>query len=166
MVLIGIIGELGSGKTLSLTYMALRNYYKNKTIYSNYKLNFPYKPISNVDDIVGMKNGFLCADELWTWVDSRVSGSKKNKFITMVLAKSRKRGIDIGYTAQYFKSIDVRIRSVTDFIALPKLNDKETICTLPVYSNPSFKLQKIFKFRAGQIFKLYDTNEEIEELTF
>jgi hypothetical protein len=50
--------------------------------------------------------------------DSRASGSKKNKFITPILAKSRKRGIQIAYTVQYFKQIDIRIRTVTDFICI------------------------------------------------
>ena len=106
-----------------------------------------------------------------TWVsydhkDSRVSGSKKNKFITPILAKSRKRGIHLGYTCQYFKSIDIRIRTVTDFVCLPKMNEKETVCRLFVYSNPSMVLQRIFKFKSQPIYELYDTNEEVEELAF
>lgn len=101
---------------------------------------------------------------LWTWADSRVSGSKKNKFITMVLAKSRKRGINIGYTAQYFRSVDVRIRTVTDFLAVPTLNNKETICKLMIYSNPSMRPQRVFKFRTYPLFQLYDTKEEIEDM--
>ena len=84
----------------------------------------------------------------------------------MVLGKSRKRAIDIGFTAQYFKSVDIRIRTVTDFIATPKLNASETICTVPVYSYPSMTLQKTFKFRTAPIFEMYDTEEEIDELEF
>lgn len=74
---------------------------------------------------------------------------------------SRKRGINIAYTAQYFKQIDVRIRTVTDFVVLPKMNSKETKCKLFVYSHPSMSLQKIWHFRTQPVFDLYDTNEEI-----
>lgn len=162
-----ILGELGSGKTLSLTYLALRNYLKGRKIYANYHLRkIPYTLITKPDEILGMSEGFCAFDELWTWADSRMSGSKKNKFITPILAKSRKRGIHIAYTLQYFKSIDIRIRMVTDFVCIPRLNDKETICWLYVYTNPSMILQKIFKFKTQPIHDLYDTSEEIEDLTF
>lgn len=94
-----------------------------------------------------------------------MSGSKKNKFLTYVLAKSRKRGINIGYTCQYFKSVDVRIRATTDFICVPRLNAKETICKLFVYDQ-SGQLHKTWKFRTAPVFQLYDTKEEVEELDF
>jgi hypothetical protein len=95
-----------------------------------------------------------------------MSGSKKNKFITPILAKSRKRGVNIAYTVQYFKSLDIRIRTVTDFICIPRMNEKETRCTLMVYSNPSMQLQRVFKFRTAPIFELYNTNEEVAKLDF
>ena len=49
---------------------------------------------------------------------------------------------------------------------MPKLNEKETICTLPVYTNHSYQLQRVFKFRTEPIFNLYDTKEEIQEFGF
>lgn len=167
MVLMAILGELGSGKTLSLTYLALRNYYKGRNIYANYALKkIPFTLITQPEQILQMHDGFAALDELWTWADSRASGSKKNKFITPILSKSRKRGVHLGYTCQYFKSIDIRIRTVTDFVCMPKMNEKESICRLFIYSNPSMVLQRVFKFRAAPIFELYDTNEEVTELAF
>lgn len=102
--------------------------------------------------------------QLWTWCDSRLSGSHKNKFVTMVLAKSRKRDIHIAYTTQYFKAVDIRIRTVTDFVAIPQLNSKETLCTLKIYSNPAMVLQQVYRFRTQPLWSLYDTHEEVEEL--
>jgi len=64
MVLMGILGELGSGKTLALTYLALRNYsLKQRTIYSNYNLKFPHIHVKTPDDVLGMKDGFAALDE-------------------------------------------------------------------------------------------------------
>lgn len=166
IVLLGIVGELGSGKTLALTYLAWRNYSKGMKIYSNYKLNFPYTPIQTPDDIINMKDGFASLDELWLYADSRLSASKKNKFVTMVLAKSRKRSINIGFTTQSFGQVDKRIRTVTDFVCLPKLNNSETVCKLAVYSNPSMSLMRTFRFKTQAIFNMYDTEEEISELIF
>lgn len=148
-----------------MTYLAARNYMKGRQIFSNYNLNFPHQLVNTPEEIVDMKEGMFCGDELWTWADSRMSGSKKNKFLTYILSKSRKRGINISYTVQYFKQIDIRIRAVTDFIAVPRLNDKETICKLFIYDQ-SGMLHKTFKFRTAPIFQLYDTKEEVQELDF
>lgn len=166
MTLIGIVGELGAGKTLALTYLAARNRLQGKQIYANYKLNFAYVPVTNPLQISSMKEGFFAADELWTWADSRASGSKKNKFITPILAKSRKRGIHIGYTTQYFKQIDVRIRMVTDFIGIPVISKDMKRCVLNIYTNYSGKLMKTYKFNTEDVFSLYDTNEEVVDFEF
>jgi hypothetical protein len=82
----------------------------------------------------------------------------------MVLAKSRKRGINIAYTTQYFRAVDVRIRTVTDMVAIPQLNSKETKCQLTIYANPSMSRLEKFRFLTHPIWDLYDTNEEVEEL--
>jgi len=164
MVLMGIMGELGAGKTLCLTYFALRNYHKQRQLFMNYHLKkLPYTYVKSPEDILNMRDGFAGLDELWTWADSRISSSKKNKFITLVLAKSRKRGINICYSVQYFKSVDIRIRTVTDFLVLPRLNEKETVCSAFVYTNHGMQLQRVFKFKTAPIFDLYDTKEEVEE---
>jgi len=65
MVLMAIVGNLGAGKTLALTYLAWRNMGKGLKIYSNYNLKFPYIPIKNVNDVLGMSEGFFAGDELW-----------------------------------------------------------------------------------------------------
>jgi hypothetical protein len=112
------------------------------------------------------RNDKIISRHLWIWADSRISGSKRNKFITMVLAKSRKRGINIGYTTQYFKQVDIRIRQVTDFLVVLRLNEPETKCNLFVYAHPSMQLQRVYKFRTAPIFELYNTKEEIAQIDF
>ena len=84
----------------------------------------------------------------------------------MVLAKSRKRDLDIVYTTQSFRQIDIRIRNVSDFVAMPRLNESETVCRVMVYSNPSLQLKRVYKFRTKEIFDLYDTKEEVKALDF
>lgn len=124
----------------------------------------PYTYVGSAEQVLTMNDGFLAADELWTWCDSRISGSKKNKFVTLVLAKSRKRGIHIAYSTQYFKAVDIRVRTVTDMIAIPRLNSRETICTLNIYSNPGLTYLERFRFMTRPIWDLYDTTEEVKEL--
>jgi len=63
MVLMAITGNLGSGKTLSLTYLAYRNLMKGLTIYSNYHLMFPFNYVTSVKQLNSMKSGFFAGDE-------------------------------------------------------------------------------------------------------
>ena len=45
--MIGIfLGEQNSGKTLSMVFHAYRYHKKGYTTYANFKLNFPYKPLT------------------------------------------------------------------------------------------------------------------------
>lgn len=164
MVLMAICGELGAGKTLCLTYFAYRNWCKGKDIYSNYKLAFPHKFIGSVRQIDTMTQGFFAGDELWLWLDSRCSISKKNKVVSAILLKSRKRDVHICYTTQSFNQVDRRVRNITDFIAIPKLNPREDVCRVIVFTNPSLQPVKTYKFLTNPIFDLYDTTEEIDIL--
>ncbi len=160
--------KLGTGKTLCLTYMAWKNHLKGMKLFTNYNLvGLPHTRIRNAEDIVAMKDGFAALDELWTWVDARQSGKKKNKFITLVLAKSRKRGLDIAYTTQRFYNIDIRVRQVTDLIVIPQMSSSGKFCTVRVYDNPiTPQPVKLLKFFTFPIFKLYDTTEEVDEFNY
>lgn len=161
-----IIGELGAGKTLCLTYMCYRNYLKGKKIFSNYELKFPHTKVKELDDLLNMKEGFAGMDELWLWVDCRASASKKNRVISAILLKSRKRGIHICYVTQAFRQVDVRIRNVTDFIGIPMLSPREDWCRFNVITNPGFDLVKSYTFPTAKYFQLFDTREEIDPMDF
>jgi hypothetical protein len=169
MVLVAIIGELGCGKTLALTFLAWHNYQnKGKKIFSNYKFKtIPFEYVSEAEDINNMHSGFFAGDELWLWLDSRSSHSKKNKFISSILIKSRKRNLEIVYTTQSFFQIDVRVRNITDFIITPVLSKSERTCKLLWYTKESFMMNKpvkIIKFKTKDFFDMYDTTEEIEPI--
>lgn len=169
MVLVALIGELGCGKTLGLTFLAWHNHFKKaRKIFSNYSLKgIPYEFVDDVDDIDNMHNGFFAADELWLWLDSRSSHSKKNKFIGKILVKSRKRNMEIVYTTQSFFQMDVRIRNITDFIITPVMSRSERFCKLLWFTKASILINKpikIIKFRTAPFFDMYDTSEEVQPL--
>ena len=164
MVLMAIVGSLGAGKTLALTYLAWRNYRKGVKIYANYDLKIPYTPVKTIKDVLNMKEGFFAGDELWNWLDSRTSMKKKNQIVGNFLLTSRKRGVNFAFTTQTFGQIDLRIRRVCDFIAMPNLTVDEKICRLVIFSNPSLQLVKMYKFKTAPIFELYDTHEVVDAL--
>jgi hypothetical protein len=61
MVLFAIVGELGAGKTLALTYLAWTNWYKKgRKIYSNYNLyGIPFTKVKSMPDLENMQKGFF-----------------------------------------------------------------------------------------------------------
>jgi hypothetical protein len=101
---------------------------------------------------------------LWSWIDSRTSSSKRNRAINAILLSSRKRGVHFAYTTQSFRQTDIRIRKITDFIAVPYLSPNNDWCRLIIYNNPTFDILKAFKFRTEKFFKLYSTKEEVAQL--
>jgi intein/homing endonuclease len=102
-------------------------------------------------------NGFVVHN-----CDSRLSSSGRNKFVTKVLLKSRKRDLDILYTTQSLGQVDTRIRRISDFICIPSFNEATGKCIARIYTHPSGYLLKVLKFDGRKIFPLYDTSEEIE----
>lgn len=98
-------------------------------------------------------------------MDSRYSGTKKNKVSSTILLRSRKKEIHLGFTTQHFGQIDKRIRDVTEFVAEPELNKNETLCRVYVYSVANGKLGRVlrsFKFLTAPFFQMYNTNEIVE----
>lgn len=169
MVLMAIVGELGAGKTLTLTYLAIRQWIqKNRKIYANYKLyGVPFYYVDSVKDIDAMEDGFCAMDEFWLWIDSRCSITTKNRLIGNILLKSRKRGLTIAYTTQTFEQIDKRIRKVTDFIAYPIMSVGSYNCKVIIFRGPKPSPAGIIDrlyFDPRVVYQAYNSNEEIKPL--
>jgi len=171
MVLFAIVGELGSGKTLALTYLAWNNWYhKKRRIYSNYDLyGFPYTKIESVPDLDKMSQGFFAGDELWLWLDSWEGRSKKQRLISSILLKSRKRNITIAFTSQSISQISKRIRDITDFIAYPLLSTDDSYCRLEVFRGSKPMLETRIKpaiyFWTEPVIAMFNTYQEVKPLS-
>lgn len=192
-------GAMGRGKTLSLTYQALRNYlymrdcdrcrtrfnfieergscpqcagkdFHRFPIYSNYSLAFPHIKINELEEMEHIRNGFVAIDEIWRYANSRESMRKRNKWVSLILAQSRKMEFELGFTAQNERQVDIWIRRVTDLIAVPNIDKKKGTCSIlffSYYDSPQpFTMSnfiKRFRFPIEPVFKLYNTWEVIEE---
>jgi len=117
----GLIGDIGTGKTMLMTYLGYQMYREGYNIYSNYNLNFKHKYIKNLedfDDIVEYPNAFLL-DEVWITADSRSSMKKRNISLSRILLQSRKLDSDVLYTTQFINQVDRRIRGISQCIMHP-----------------------------------------------
>lgn len=191
-MIIGYVGILGKGKTIAALQQAIKLLIKNikwgnkeYKIFTNIRLKLPFGLqkyvvfVNHVSQIKAMENGCFLFDEMWQWVDARLSTSKKNKFWSLWSVKTRKRNIDLLYTEQYELMIDVRIREITEFLCRPnqKILDvektlankfrravyKQTVVIVVPLKNPQQKPVR-YAISNAVFFPLYDTYEEPEEL--
>lgn len=171
MVLFAIEGELGAGKTISLTYLAWYNWFtKGRKIYANYDLyGIPFIKINSVPSIDKMSDGFVAFDEMWLWVDSYASKDKKTKLISDILLKSRKRFLTLCFTTQDMMQVARRVRKICDFSAYPNLNPDGSYCKIRTFkgfdSMPIHKKRPVstpIYFPTEYFYAMYDTTEEVK----
>jgi len=116
MTLTVVLGDVGSGKTLIATILAIRS---NKKIYANYTIkDEKFTKIEPIDLATLNEKAIIIIDEAYDWLESRISGRDINRFLSYILFQSRKRGIDFTLTAQLFSTIDVRFRQMANYFIL------------------------------------------------
>jgi len=120
-MLIGAFGGFGSGKTLILAsyccHVANKPNYK---VFTNFTVKHKNITIVEPIDLLNINptdyNVLLGLDEVYAWLDSRMSQTKVNRFLSWIILQSRKRNMDIFYTAQLGSSVDLRLRDLTDIV--------------------------------------------------
>jgi len=159
---------------MSLAWILWRNwFFKGLKIYSNIHLfKIPYYFISGINQLneikptdMGNDARYIGMDELWLYVDSRMSRTKKNIFVANILAKSRKRELTYISTTQVADSVEGRIRKILDFTFYPMLNREETIMKVLIFRTGYIKSQhfmKVMYYKTELAKLLYDTMEEID----
>ena len=186
----GIVGDCGSGKTLLMTILARIKQQKGQEIYSNYKLNFPFKKLTskffnNYKDFPIIK-AVVLFDELSLFYSSRRSMSKHNQKLKPFILQTRKRSLELYYTAQQLLLVDVNIRDNTDGIYYPsmivrrkikgkyfifhktetyeykKRDDLYLIYHYYKCADGGLKLMYGKRIKVNKFFDLYDTNEIID----
>ena len=166
-MLFSIVGELGAGKTLSLTFLTYKNwFFRRQKVYSNYHLyKIPYIYLEAVDQLTLMRDGIVAVDELWRICDTLLSRSKMHKLTSDILGRSRKRKLNYIFTAQLLETIAPRVRKVIDFVSYPLMNRTETICKIVIFRGSRARegtYMKTVYFKTDVVKQMYDTDEEID----
>jgi hypothetical protein len=173
MAVRGIVGDIGCGKTLLMTYLGYVCYKGGYTIYANYDLNFPYIPIDKIRDLdeLSTKQNLILLDEAWITADSRKSSTYTNIMLSRSVLQSRKNKADLIYTTQFVNQIDIRIRQITHQFLIPKIVYWTTEDIPAIIKATFYESVGSGKFRelGSKIFdiynthQLYNTNEIIKE---
>jgi len=177
-MIIGYFGNVRQGKTLSAVKELRKFHERGFKIYSNTWLNFEYTPLTlnYLFDIVEQDlsipdNCVFFIDEMHVWLDSRMSGSKRNRIASYFLLQTGKMGNNTDYglillfTSQYPDQIDKRLRHTLDIgVSCEKIihkNNKYFKLTKYFYKgSKSFNTTKLYK-ATDEDYKLYDTRKKI-----
>jgi len=170
--IISVNGGFGSGKTLMLTMLGYDYLKKEKVkVYSNYHLTYNYLPLTldfildAVINNVELHDAILLGDEIYTWLESRDSGSDVNKIFSYFIMQSRKRNVTIAYSAQLDSMVDKRLRLLASLkIECFKDFENNTINYIFLSSgNVPFSCSiPLDFFVVNRIFDMYDTSEIID----
>jgi hypothetical protein len=168
-----ISGNLGSGKTATLVWLARKHYAAGRKIMANFSLHDSFKATIAPAEILLMhrhQNCTILIDELWTMIDSRSSTTGENKFLNDIILSSRKRGVTIMGTSQMPSMVDKRYRDIADYTILCERKglDRSLNATIKVYvTSPDWAAKmglaiKGYRFKVRDVAHLYNTDETIE----
>jgi hypothetical protein len=164
MTLISILGDVGSGKTLLATFLAL---YETRPVFANYEIRIKNWHMLKPEKLNTLSKSLGIIDELYAWGDSRTSGALINRYMSYIIFQLRKRESDIIVTDQIEGVIDTRFRQMTNYkILAQNLGDGFEYW---VFKRTVFGLVGPTKFlipmeMAEQIFPYYDTMEKINPI--
>ena len=183
-MLIGIEGNLGSGKTVLAVKYTKTDFDNGINIISNTPLfHIDYEEfkieefLSNKDEYrQKLKNSTILLDEITVYMDCRLSHSKQNILMGYLVLQSRKRSVNIYYTTQDFDLVDYRrLMKYTNILVYCQevytKNPDGVTESLKNWRNYSIidlrkKRNNITEFNMdiSQYFKYYDTDYIIEPI--
>jgi len=146
-MIILIIGGLGTGKTMLMSYFLYLDYlFEKRKIYANYFLNFAYENIYKMGELSDLPEGLksLGIDEPYTsGLDSRNSMSKINRIMSGYILQCRKDDMNVYVTSQFLGAIELRTRGLADVVLYPEIvsydqNDRPLMMEVNVYKMANY----------------------------
>jgi len=170
-MIIGIYGNLGSGKTCFMIYLMKKYFEKGYKIYTNLKrirkievhefkpLDFYINPPQRSEKIL------VALDEIYLWLDCRRSGSWQNLILSYLILQSRKYKFDLIFTEQLRYLADLRLYEFTDvWVRCEKMNEKYSLLEVRDYREFPKITVKRFLFDRRPIYEMYDTYEIVRPI--
>ena len=165
-MLTNAVGDVGSGKTLLMTGMALRD---TRQVLANYKIRIPnWKQLKPEMLFTLDKPSLVLIDEAYIFLESRRSGTAMPIYMSYILFQSRKRGIDIVLSDQIEDTIEKRYRLMMNRrIECENLGDMGFLYYVSDRVRGGFTIPRRFFLpieSAEVLFPLYDTLQIINPI--
>lgn len=178
-MIIGFIGDMGSGKTLSMIAWTIELYNQGFKIFANLDImgGIKYEPLSLAelirysDSEENFDNCVFLIDEAQMFMDSRGSMSKRNQIIGYFVTQTRKRNCWLFFTTQQYHQVDKRLRANTNAFAECHFKELETLEGKQYRCMNNFQVLKFNRikkipiiFNPEPYFKYYNTNQVIRPI--
>ena len=173
----GFFGDMGSGKTLTMTKYLQAYQEAGYVVYTNYAVSFPHTQVNKefLEKLCTEKQdlgdkvvfGF---DEFDLWNDSRTSMTKSNRYINYFTKQLRKYNAKCMVATQYQHALDKRLRTLiraevlcTSRIMYLEIENATPIEIVIIYNDifVNGKLKSKKRFCANKYYGLYNTKELI-----
>lgn len=163
-LLVIVIGNLGSGKTLIVLILSLCY---NRDIWSNFEIKIPNYKELDIPDLFNLPNNIVVImDEGYAWIESRVSSSALNEYVSSIIFHTRKTFTDIYLTTPMLSTIDKRFRHQANYIIecehRSNFESDDFKYTFNDIDNNSYSKYTLSYNNAKKYFKLYDTYEKVD----
>lgn len=158
-----ILGNVGSGKTLFATMLAMNE--TEKQILANYKIDSPRWKNLEPQMLYDVKTPTVAIiDEAYAWLESRMSGNEVNRYLSYILFQERKRGLDFVLTAQLASTIDLRFKGLCDlYVVAEKVKGGFKYVIMRGNGNTR-KTFFLSDFMARKYYPCYDTLEKVDPI--
>lgn len=177
-MIFGINGKLRNGKGILATKIALSVADNGGVVKANYHLESPNAEYIDFYDIVKMleqgkqkKRTLLVIDEIYGWLESRISSSKVNRFASYFVFQSAKLGYDIIYTSQLTMRVDCSLRELCDYRVYAQKDAKKQYfkyyfldTSKPNEDIPTGKIWRLSFKEAAKFWDRYNTFEGVKPL--
>lgn len=168
-----ITGNVREGKTLFMVHRV--GLYRAKggelPVYTNFKLDLSITNrvgVSELLDLEGLKGGVMCMDEAYAWLESRVSTSNLNRYVSYFIFQSGKREVDVMATAQLGSSVDLRFFDLAHQIVLARKDVQNERFVYKIATRCGVGVRVATKYlcfkSASRFWHVYDTGEPVAPL--
>ena len=158
-----VLGDLGSGKTLFLAYVA--SHTPDIPILSNFPLKLSNYQVLEPENLLSLKykEALILIDEGYTEIESRTSGNSRNLYWSYILFQSRKRGLDFYVASQLASTLDIRFRDMANIIIFCDKQKQGFIYHILKQSalHPSETTRILSYEKAEKLYPIYETKKPV-----
>jgi hypothetical protein len=164
-MLIGVMGKMGAGKTLSCSILASFLHARTGApLSANYGLRGS-DPIESLDDVEEKEGGIMVFDEVWLSADARAW--KDNVKLTHWVNQTRKKKMIVFYTTQHIRQVEMRMRNGTDVLIYVEKKPEGHWLTFIDFQYKTIGRRYLIPHEvAKNFYGLYDTYEVLKPLTW
>jgi len=162
-MLVGIMGKMGTGKTLSASIIAS---YLSRATGAPLSANYTLKgatPLESLNQINDTTSGIMVIDEAWLSMDSR--GWENNIRISHWVNQTRKKKVIVFYTTQHIRQMELRVRNATDILIVCEKKPEGHWLTFIDYQYKSIG-KRFLIAKPERFYSLYDTFEVLKPLSW